>query len=165
MRQLSLYLLLGASAGAAAQLPSLPVGQRIRVDMDLPRARVAGALISQTDDSLFIAYQNARRSIESSTIVRISASSGKSRPRGAMRGLKVGAVIGGGLTLLVFGSGYLVASRRADDIPALAGWTVGGTLTGAVYGTLIGAAIGAERWTPVYTRPAPQPGFGFAPKF
>lgn len=83
---------------------------------------------------------------------------------GALTGLKVGAIVGGGATAIIFGGAVLAAGAIESEAFAVAAvFTVSGAFTGALYGVIIGSLVGAETWTTLYTTPrrvslVPAPG-------
>ena len=134
-----------------AQAVPIPLGARVRVEMR-DKTRFDGTLMSQSADSVAVASPKAiRTAVATGDISRVRRSEGKSRGHGAVKGLKVGAVIVGGVGALVVAGGSNVNDNVAQ---AAVFGAVGGAIAGALYGAVIGAIVGAEKWTTVYTIPA-----------
>ena len=148
MRHAALLLCVIPSV-AFAQVPSMVVGARLRVDQ-VAATRVEGTLMAQTSDSLTMASVGALRTlIPSANVMKIQVSEGKKASAGFFKGAKVGAVIG-------VATGLLLAAAVNDVDGSTEG--VGGmvaymTFSTAVWGGGIGALIGAEKWTTVYRSP------------
>lgn len=154
MRRALLFVLFSiAPATTAAQAPLIPLGSRVRVETQ-QRGRVDGTLMSQTEDSIVVAAPGALRTVVvSASIARIRVSEGRSRARGAVRGMKIGAAVGGGSVALVFGAAYIGSTDSNKKITGLLSFVAVGVLEGVMVGAGIGALVGAEAWTTVYSRP------------
>lgn len=138
----------------SAQTVPIPIGARVRVEM-CDKSRLDGTLMMRTADSVAVALPRAVRTVVATEYIsRVRRSEGKSHGHGAVKGLKIGAVIGGGATTLVMGGAYLGSSAENKDATWVAFFAAAGAMTGALYGGVIGAIVGAERWTTVYTFPA-----------
>jgi hypothetical protein len=147
MRTVTLLLCLVPSI-AAAQVPTLAVGSRLRVYQPAV-SRIEGTLMAQTADSLTVASVRATRAlIPSARVGRIQVSEGEKASAGALKGAKIGGVLGlaGGLFLAALASD-LDSGFRGEDFAVL---SVAGMFNGALYGAVIGAVVGAEKWTTVY---------------
>ena len=87
----------------AAQALPIPLGTRVRLEMH-DKSRLEGILISQSADSLVVAPPTpVVTAVSTEYIARVRRSEGKSHAHGAVQGIKIGAVIGGGATALLFG--------------------------------------------------------------
>lgn len=140
MKNALLALLLTTPIVASAQSAEILPGRRIRVET--ARASTAGALSSQTADSLvLVGDAGTRVAVARSEITGLRLSEGKSRSLGAAKGAGWGAAVLGG------GGALMVASGGSPEwAPAFA--IVGG-IEGAIIGGVIGTFVGAERWTTV----------------
>jgi hypothetical protein len=157
--RVALLLFLTAPAPATAQLAKsagITAGTRIRVETAAPKSTLVGIFLSESVDSLSVAVGRSGNTVVSSASVnRLSVTQGKSHGRGAVKGIKIGSMIGGALALALFGGAFLT-DPSTDGLPMLAGYVAGGMISGAVYGAIIGGAIGTDSWRTVY--PAPNPG-------
>jgi len=141
-------LLFCALSVAEAQLPSLTPGTRVRVNMRDRSIRVTGAVMSQTSDSLTVGSSGAGWSgLAAGSVTRVRVSQGRSRSAGALRGGKIGGLIGLGLGALL---GSMFAGVSLDPYRDLILITAILGSEGAVLGGLIGMAVKAERWRTVY---------------
>ena len=163
-RQAGVVALVLAPTIVAAQAQPIPLGSRVRIEMH-DKSRIEGTLMAQSAESLAVASPRAvRTGISSEYIARVRRSEGKSHAHGAVKGLKIGAGIGGGMATLIFGGAMLAGgSVTGDDFSFVAGAMFGGVFGGALYGVIIGGIVGAEKWTTVYTTPqrvslVPAPG-------
>lgn len=162
----------------AAQTPAIAIGTRVSVDMH-DKSRIEGTLMAQSAESLAVASPRAvRTGISSEHVARVRRSEGKTHARGAVKGLKIGTIIGGGFAAyfaLVITERTGTDARSAYDGPrtgegsaydgpeTVAGLATLMVASGAFYGVIIGAIVGAEKWTTVYTTPqrvslVPAPG-------
>jgi hypothetical protein len=167
MKPTLLILICALPAAVAAQVPAVPPGTRVRIEGH-DKSRIEGTLMSQSGDSLVVASpRSLRMGMSTEQIARVRRGDGKSHAHGTVQGLKWGAGIGGG-AILVLSSGLLLSSGggTASDWGYVAGFSIGGAISGGFYGLLIGSVIGAEKWTTLYTA-APRvslvPGPGSAP--
>ncbi len=149
---LGTLILLDASA-TGAQVPTVAPGTRVRMEFARPSPKVVGVVMSQTADSIAIGTGRAIQTVASASIERFRVSGGKSHTHGAVRGMKMGTLIGGGAVFLVFGAYYLASSEPNKNPGGLAVYTAAGALEGALLGAAIGGALGAERWSTIYHRP------------
>ena len=158
MRSLLVAAALLPSA-ALSQVPSLPVGIRVRVKAPsvFEGSRV-GTFRSYSGDTVHVATARERTDADSGVVrdlhipwaqlQRLDVSSGKSRSAGAMRGLALGAIAG-----FVFGVGVTTIGDTgiAEDDPILVG-VIGGAF--AAIGGTASAAIGSffprDRWQRVH---------------
>lgn len=149
MRFLILTLLLLASP-ADAQLADLLPGSRLRVESTALPSRIEGTLMSHEGAALVIAHSGALRTIvPTPSVTRVRVSHGKSHATGAVKGIKVGAIVGGVVTaLLVFSMAGM--DTDGEDIVGLGSSMA---MAGASYGAIIGVIVGAEKWTTVYQTP------------
>jgi hypothetical protein len=145
-------LILFVTAGAGlmqGQIPTLSGGTRIRLAIQNSDAIIQGTVFSQVADSIRIASGDVVQVVPTASIVAMQVGSGRSHTRGALVGLKRGAIIVGGAGAVLFGSGY--ATYEGQKQPSdLAGLIAVSAYAGAFYGAIIGAAIGSEQWTNVY---------------
>ncbi len=131
----------------AAQVAELQPGTRVRVRGSDVAGRLQGVVLSRSGDSLTVSRPNGPPiPLVLSAMSRVEVSRGKSRGRGAWRGLLWGVGIGAVLGLVptddpecdrdpdAFGCG-----SRAESMALAA-------IGGSVIGVPIGAIIGVERW-------------------
>jgi hypothetical protein len=154
MRKMMLMLTLFAAA-AGAQVPALATGSRLKIELTNHR-RVEGTLLSQTADSLVIAADGARITpLPSSGVGRVKSTLGKSHGAGAIKGTKIGLVVGGAfgalLGLAVMNDDSYTYDFDKNAAPVVFGAV--GAVEGAFYGVIIGAIAGAQDWKTVYERP------------
>jgi len=179
MRRALLFICLSAtSAAVAAQAPTIPPGTRVRIETR-ERGTFDGTLMSQTSDSFFVAGPGALRTlVASESVTRLRVSEGRSHARGAVRGMKIGAAVGGGGMALVIGAAFIGSTAKdkynGESLGMAVGLVASGALVGVMYGAGIGALFAVERWTTVYSnplrvsfRPAPSgaPGVGVSVRF
>jgi len=151
--RLSGVLFAGATLAFAppiqAQLPTLSGGTRVKLWLGPDQPKIQGTVFSQTADTLRVASDGAVRVVPISMIGGVEVGGGRSHSAGAARGAKVGAVIVGGVGVLLCTTAYesFDGETHPSDIVAIVG---AAALTGAFYGAIIGGIIGAEGWTPVY---------------
>ena len=143
-----LLALLPLATADAQPLSELAPGARVRIRAPgIVAGRYTGTVLSRTADTLVVASSAAasvRAPISSLTSVEVSR--GKSRSRGALKGIAWGAPIG-------LGAGLLTAAALSSD-PDYGGLDgvskgefVGQALVGgAIWGAIIGAIVGSERW-------------------
>lgn len=143
-------LLVAASAPLDAQPVEVVPGTRIRVQSSALAGRVDGVVISRTVDSVAFTRPGAPPvSVPWTSITQLDVYRGKSRSRGALRGV----IWGGGIGAVM---GLIPASDAecAQD-PGLVGCGSTGAamvqmaLGGAAMGALIGALIGVQDWAPL----------------
>ena len=138
-------------ASIAGQATAIPLGARVQVETH-DEASITGTLMSQTEDSVIVATPEAPRVVASwESVARVQVSDGRTRTRGAVRGMKVGAAVGGGIIAITFGVAFLGA--RDANVGDLFAYVGSGAVVGAVYGAAIGSLVRAERWTTVYAGP------------
>lgn len=163
LRQLAVIALVVASAtGApidllAAQSPSRPaVGQRIRIHLTTGEPRVDGWVAGWTDDTLRLrrlVYKGSPDSllyVPRSEISSYQTSLGHDKERGTGRGAKIGALVGGGIGLVMLGAGLYADSRCEEYCFGTLGGALGGagaTLIGYIVGGTIGLVTAPERWS------------------
>jgi hypothetical protein len=135
---------------ARAQLPDVAPGARVRLDIGRSGTKIEGTVTSQTSDSISVATGSAIWALPTASITRVRVSGGKSQLRGAVRGMKIGAlVLGGGFGALV-AVAALGSGEGASAIPLVALFGGIAAAEGAIIGGLIGGIVGSERWTNVY---------------
>src|SRR3954466_5136400 len=101
MLRMTVFLSALVATAARAQVPALASGSRLKVEMTSGQ-KIEGTLMSQTQDSLVIAAGGALiTGLPSANVGRISSTLGKSHSAGAIKGTKIGVVIGGGLGVLL----------------------------------------------------------------
>lgn len=154
MRRTLLFIFVAsAPAAIAAQAPTIPLGTRVRVEMQ-GKIKVDGTLMSQTEDSIIVSSPGTLRTVVASeSVARIRVSEGRSHAQGAVRGMKIGTVVAGGGVALIFGAAYIESTENNKSIALLFAFVAAGAVTGAMYGAAIGGIFGAERWTTVYSSP------------
>src|SRR5215813_2717458 len=95
----ALAVILPSAAGLmAAQVPTVPVGTRVRVDTPESNARLSGTLTSQSVDSIAIETTDATRTVSLASVRRVDVSRGVSHLDGAVRGMNIGSLALGGTT-------------------------------------------------------------------
>lgn len=146
---------------------SVAIGDCVRIDFDttiskrilllIPYSQtegreVTGRLIACDTDSLTLAsslFESGVHRYEIANVKRLYVSVGKKRA--TWRGLKSGALVGGGLGLLIgcapdaVGDTTLLFRDRAHPLEVVAVSTV----VGAAIGTLIGSLVKVDRWREV----------------
>ena len=85
-----------------------------------------------------------RHSIPNASITRVRVGTGRSHLQGARRGMKIGSVIGAGISVLWVGA--FLTDPSTDGLPLLGGFVAGSLVTGVLWGAAIGAVAGAEGW-------------------
>ena len=159
LRVAAIATLLGAPAAAAAQEPlhSSTTPQRVRLLLADPAGRLDGVVVGWRGDTLLLVTPRDPRAappvrILESQITGFRVSLGHDRGRGARRGARWGALVGGGLGLAVLGAAAVYDLRGEGGdyfFPAslfaalyVPVFTVGGT----VIGLGLGALVAPERW-------------------
>ena len=131
---------------AQASLVELQPGARVRVEAPGAVAgRYVGTILTRSGDTLTLGGPNAapvRLTLDRFTSVEISR--GKSRSKGALRGIAWGAPIGLAIGLLT--SGLADDCVTCTNEPSDAEGVTFATLGGVLWGAGIGALIGRERW-------------------
>lgn len=114
MKESLLILMCVLPAVAAAQLPAVAVGSRVRIESS-EMGRVKGTLLAQSADSLIVeSWRDGRTPISTKSISRFSTSLGRSHSQGAKKGFGYGAVILGGV--IGAGIGALIGSESWADV-------------------------------------------------
>jgi hypothetical protein len=136
-----------ASAGAQP-LSELAPGARVRIRAPgIVAGRYTGTVLSRTADTLVVASSAAASArVPVSSLTSVEVSRGKSRSRGAFKGIAWGASIGLGVGLLTAAALSSDPSYGGPDGQSkgeLVAQALGG---GAVWGVIIGAIVGSERW-------------------
>jgi hypothetical protein len=139
-----------------AQSPSRPAaGERVRVHLTVGTTPVDGSVIGWNADTLVLAAvfgPSRYTQIPRTNIASYQPSLGYDRERGFARGAKTGALIGGGVGIMLLIVGAVAdAQGECDDVcvPAtVVGGVlgVGATLGGMMLGAAIGAIAAPERW-------------------
>jgi hypothetical protein len=152
MRISAFLLLLAVPAAAGAQLRDVLPGSRVRVQSVSSDQRVEGTLMSHSPDSMVVAVSGAvRTALPYVSVSRLQVSHGKSRGAGAIRGMKIGAMIGGGTALLLAASLSGTEEIALEDVVAVTGVYA---ISGGLWGLAIGSLVGAEQWRTVYADPS-----------
>ena len=155
MRFAFLAILVTCAGMLPAQASQLLPGSRVRLESQDFGRRIEGTVMSHQGDSVIVASAGSMRTaVSHSSITRARASTGKSRSAGAVKGAKIGAMLGGGVGLamaLLFASGDYPLLNGDDVVP----FTLMYATSGAMWGLGIGAVVGAEKWTTVYSKPQP----------
>ncbi len=131
----------------AAQLAELQAGTRVRVRGSDVAGRLQGVVLSRSGDSLTVSRPNGPPiPLAFSSVSRVEISRGKSRGRGAWRGLLWGAGIGAVLGLVPTDDPECDRDPDAFGCGSRAESMVLTAIGGSVIGVPIGAIIGVERW-------------------
>jgi hypothetical protein len=154
-------MMLAQAAVIGAQVPTIPLGTRVRLDAPRPNAGLAGTVRSQSADSITIETDDSTRVVSLALVRRIDVSEGRSRGDGALRGMKIGGLGLGGSMAVFLVAGYIAspnhncggADECLDPIASLPYLVPASALIGGLAGALIGATAGAERWDRLYPRP------------
>jgi hypothetical protein len=152
MRSFALLLLLICAAQARAQFTNILPGSRVRIDSRSFPQRLEGTVMAHSGDSVVVATSGVvRTAVPGPSIYRVQASQGKSHMAGAIKGAKIGAIVSGGMGLLL-GLAFADATDDAttSDVIAVAAVYAG---SGALWGGAIGGVVGAEKWSTVYSQP------------
>jgi hypothetical protein len=133
---------------AVGQIATLSGGTHVHIALRQAGDLVDGSVFSQSADSIGVASDGKTRMIPLSSIAGIQVGNGRSHSRGGVRGLEIGTMIGGGVSLLFVGSyASYDGQKRQEDLYAA---IFASLFTGAFYGGIIGAAVGSESWATVY---------------
>ena len=141
-----------------AQVPTIPLGTRVRLDAPRPNGSLVGTVKSQSADSIAIETNDSTRVVPIASVKRIAVSEGQSRSEGARRGMKIGGIgLGGAMAVFLFAS-YVAspnnncggADECLDPIAAFPYLVPASALVGGLAGGIIGAIAGAERWDTRY---------------
>jgi len=150
----SIAVLLHALAGVpiiGAQLPTISGGTHVRVHTQQRSDVLEGTLVSQTADSIGVVRGDRLQMIPSVSVVAMDVGSGRSHARGAVHGMKMGTLIAGGTSAVLFGVSY-ASYDGPKHLADLAWVTSVFAFSGTVYGAIIGGAIGSETWVSAYPR-------------
>ena len=142
-----------ASVGGAQWAPE--PGHRVRVELR-DGLSLTGRVHALTADSVWLRVEGAMSlaAVPRDSLVAFRSSLGRSHGAGARRGARIGALVGGGLGLLVFGAGVAAdATGHCGDcfFPAslITGvYGAGLLVVGTTSGLAVGALVGRERWGP-----------------
>lgn len=154
-------MMLAEAAVTRAQVPTIPLGTRVRLDAPRPNAGIVGTVRSQSADSIAIETDDSTRVVSLASVRRIDVSAGRSRGDGALRGMKIGGLGLGGSMAVFLVAGYVAspnhncggADECLDPIAALPYLVPASALIGGLAGAFIGAIAGAERWHRLYPTP------------
>lgn len=151
LRMIVSFLLLAAlSTMAEAQLAELQPGTRVRVRGADIAGRLQGVVLTRVGDSLTIARPSGPPLPSTiGTLSQVEISRGKSRGRGALRGLIWGAGIGAVFGLIPVDDAECDRDPSAYGCGSRAESMVLSALGGSMIGVPIGAIIGVERWVPL----------------
>ena len=154
MRHGLLVLFALLPVAGVAQVPSVALETRIRVEVSDTGKKLVGNLLSQSSDSLTVAAPWAK-AVASAAITRMWQSDGRSHGRGLLRGMGIGGGIGGGVTtVIIFGAIVAEQGEINGGAFVVAGaFGLIGALEGAILGGIIGGAIGREKWKTIYSSP------------
>lgn len=142
-----------------AQVPTVPVGTRVRIDVGLPNQELVGKVEFQAADIIAVETNGGTLSVPVSVVKRIDVSAGRSYPIGAARGMKIGALgLGGTVAFLLIASHFIskVDKCAGECIDALAfapTLVPAGVVVGGVAGGVIGVLGAAEQWSGLYFAP------------
>jgi hypothetical protein len=152
-----LAVILSTTAGlAAAQVPAIAAGTRVRVDAPGPTVRLTGTVRSQSADSIAIETTEATRTVPLASVRRVDVSAGVSSRDGAIRGMKIGGLALGGTAAALLLAAYVVSPTNncAGDMCYFPLYLVPAVVTvGGLSGVVIGSVVGAEHWDTVYPAP------------
>ena len=152
MRISAVLLLLAVPAAAEAQVRDVLPGSRVRVQSVSHDQRLEGTLMSHAPDSMVVAVSGAvRTAVPYVSVSRLQVSHGKSRSAGAIKGMKIGGMIGGGTALLLAASLAGTGDITLEDVIAFTGVYA---VSGGLWGLAIGSLVGAEQWRTVYVDPS-----------
>jgi len=151
-------ILPNAAALAAAQVPTIPVGTRVRVEAPGPNTRLTGTVTAQSADSIAIETTEATRTVSLAWVRRVDVSRGVSHRDGAIRGMKIGGLALGGTIAALLLAGYFASPDNncggADECfnfgPAPVLLVPVAAIVGGVSGAVIGSLVGAEHWDSIY---------------
>ncbi len=149
-----LAALLCVQAGtAAAQLPAVSPGLRVRIESSATPDRITGTLLAQRADSLDVVRQNPDRGSKwnsgSGVRVMVSTADVRSLAVSAGRNRRSGVITWGLLCGLSWGLFAYIQSGGSSEI------TVPHTLAAAALGGALGNAFAREKWVSVF--PPSQP--------
>lgn len=141
---------------ASAQTSELRPGVKIRITAPgIVANRFEGTLLARTADSITVGSSNVQPlTIPLASVESVEISHGKSRAKGAIKGLEWGAGLGGVLGLAIMNAPTCTGSRYTSNLVCNVPPTTGqktaavGAMTfgGIFWGSIIGALIGSESW-------------------
>jgi hypothetical protein len=136
-----------SSVGGAARTELQP-GARLRIEAPgIVAGRHVATLLSRSGDTITVGSQSSLPiAIPISSISTLEVSTGKSRSRGAIRGIEWGAPIGAVLGLVSLPTIHACSTCNPQEQPTDGGWVAFSTVAGALWGAGIGALVGRERW-------------------
>jgi hypothetical protein len=129
------------ASAAAAQVPELQRGMRVRLDATpVVKRKIIGTVMSQTSDTLGIASSSTSwHWVRKNEIRRIDVSRGHSSVQGALMGVLIGGIAPALITLAI----PMKAAPNLELTIAVAGGVLGGA---------VGSALGTESWVRVYPK-------------
>jgi hypothetical protein len=121
-------------------------GARVRIQSPgIVAGKYVATVLARTTDTITVGSpSSAPIAIPIAQITSIEISRGKSRTRGAVRGIQWGAPIGLGLGVLSMSA--FQSCDGCDQVYSEGGWVALSTLSGVFYGSIIGALVGREHW-------------------
>ena len=155
----ALMLIASSVAGfAGAQVPTIPLGTHVRLDLPKPNDGLAGTLTFQSADSIVITTRDSFSLVLAvASVRRIDVGGDVSHSDGMLRGMKIGGLgLGGVMAGLLLADAVTSAScnPRAGEclsplavMPYLVGTAV---VVGGLAGGIVGGLVGRERWETVY---------------
>ncbi len=146
MRYALTFVALASPMLLSAQLPQVLPGTRVRVST--ATETYTGTFMSQAADTIDVAESGAiHRRIPVSAVRQLFVSQGKTAGAGAIRGLKIGALVLAAVAGLLAVVIWSETGFQAAEGALLVG---GGAVEGAMFGAIIGAIVGAEGWQRIY---------------
>lgn len=150
--RVAMLLACAPTARASAQLAELQLGARVRVRAPGEVAgRLTGMVLSRSADSLTMSRPNATPlTLAIAKLSTVEISRGKSRSRGALKGIAWGAASGLGLGLTPITESTCTGGTsavRGTCEPVSRGSFIWTMVVGSVtIGAGVGALVGSERW-------------------
>jgi len=141
---------------ASAQLPTIPVGTRVRVSAASPNGDVVGDIVSESADSIGVDTRAGTRFVPLATVKRLDVSMGRSHSEGGSRGLAIGAIGGGAIVATLLAVGHFTyddkcpAEECLDPLPFGLVLVPAGIVAGSIAGAIVGALAGSEQWHTAY---------------
>lgn len=159
----NLIILAGALLGLAAApvyaqapslAPSLRQGARVRVEAPgVVRNRFVGTLLFPPADSLVLGSEGGPPiTLRTSQLTSLEVSTGRSATEGGLRGLLIGAPVGGILGALFSRGGEVKCLDCAPSSTTVQDALIMGAVGGGA-GFLMGALVGREHWRRVPLTP------------
>jgi hypothetical protein len=154
---LMLMLIASLVAGfAGAQVPTIPLGTRVRLDLPKPNDGLTGTLTFQSADEITISTRDSFSLVVAvASVRRIDVSGGVSHPDGTMRGMKIGGLGFGGVmaALLIADAVTSVGARDKlfNPLAAIPYLVPPAVVVGGLAGGIVGGLVGREHWDTVYS--------------